>query len=277
MLRVIDFLGIGAQKSGTTWLMKNLRSHPGVWTPRLIKELHYFDVLYLGYGRESQLNRIRRKMETLINKSDWDNALSDEKRPYFRRLYDPDIAFTDEWYEHIFSKKKNSVKGEFTPAYCAIGGRGVAHVRRLMPDVKLIYMVRDPYERAMSSLRMILERGNVRKRTPAELVEQPVFVKKGDYAANIPVWEEAFDPAQIFYIPFGRVKSDPNGVLRDVETYLGLEHYDKYPVVTKKVNATGKKKITIPPQVNERLRLMAEPQYSYLADRFGEAFLGSIR
>ena len=37
-----DFLGIGAQKAGTTWLHTNLRPHPQIWMPP-IKELHYLD------------------------------------------------------------------------------------------------------------------------------------------------------------------------------------------------------------------------------------------
>ncbi len=37
-----DFIGIGAQKAGTTWLDRNLRAHPQVWMPKR-KELHYFD------------------------------------------------------------------------------------------------------------------------------------------------------------------------------------------------------------------------------------------
>ncbi len=37
-----DFLGIGAQKAGTTWLAWNLRRHPDIFMPK-IKELHYFD------------------------------------------------------------------------------------------------------------------------------------------------------------------------------------------------------------------------------------------
>jgi hypothetical protein len=36
------FLGIGAQKAGTTWLDRNLRCHPDLFLPEQ-KELHYFD------------------------------------------------------------------------------------------------------------------------------------------------------------------------------------------------------------------------------------------
>jgi len=38
-----SFLGIGAQKAGTTWLHEMLKLHPGVGLPT-VKELHYWDV-----------------------------------------------------------------------------------------------------------------------------------------------------------------------------------------------------------------------------------------
>lgn len=41
-LRMPDFLGVGAQKAGTTWLAENLRRHPAIHLPER-KELHYFD------------------------------------------------------------------------------------------------------------------------------------------------------------------------------------------------------------------------------------------
>lgn len=45
MDKKIDFLIIGAQKSGTTWLSGCLKEHPGVYIPD-IKEVHYFDNNY---------------------------------------------------------------------------------------------------------------------------------------------------------------------------------------------------------------------------------------
>lgn len=41
-LRLPDFLGIGAQKAGSTWLHANLVLHPQLYLPEA-KELHYFD------------------------------------------------------------------------------------------------------------------------------------------------------------------------------------------------------------------------------------------
>src|SRR5438094_6624595 len=44
-----DFLCVGAQKAGTSWLYRQLEPHPDFWMPP-VKELHYLD----------NLNRARR-------------------------------------------------------------------------------------------------------------------------------------------------------------------------------------------------------------------------
>jgi hypothetical protein len=46
-----NFLGIGAQRSGTTWLYTQLRAHPQVYVPSQRKEIHFFD---WNYGRGKQ-------------------------------------------------------------------------------------------------------------------------------------------------------------------------------------------------------------------------------
>ena len=275
---MIDFLGIGAQKSGTTWLMKNLRKHPDIWTPFRLKELHYFSVLYLGFDKESRLELMRCKYEKIIKKESRNNSLTHEKHIYLNKVYDPDFAFTDEWYKYIFSFTEGKIKGEITPFYCALGKRGISHVKRIMPDVKLIYMIRDPYDRAMSSLRMLVDRGEDEQRSMEELIDDSSFIIRGDYARNIPAWEEVFSANQIHYIPFGRIKSDPIGILRGIETYLGLDPLDDYPSITNKVNATGKnKKINIPDNISQKIRDMTESQYPFLRERFGKEFVTNTR
>jgi hypothetical protein len=41
-----NFLGIGAQRCGTTWLHTQLRSHPDIYVPLQRKEIHFFDEYY---------------------------------------------------------------------------------------------------------------------------------------------------------------------------------------------------------------------------------------
>src|SRR4029078_219812 len=54
-----DFLCVGAQKAGTSWLYRQLEPHPDFWMPP-VKELHYLDNLNRtkrrGGGRRSPDN-----------------------------------------------------------------------------------------------------------------------------------------------------------------------------------------------------------------------------
>src|SRR3954453_9519065 len=67
------FLGIGAPRTGTTWLHSNLRRHPEIWmTP--VKEVHYFDKRHLKrsenpYYRNHLRKRSRRyrRLQTYRN------------------------------------------------------------------------------------------------------------------------------------------------------------------------------------------------------------------
>jgi len=40
---LLDFVGIGPQRTGTTWLYKTLRQHPALYLPEALKETKYFD------------------------------------------------------------------------------------------------------------------------------------------------------------------------------------------------------------------------------------------
>ncbi len=51
-LRLPDFLGIGAQKAGTTWLHQNLARHPDVYFPPGRKEIRFFDARFYLSVRE---------------------------------------------------------------------------------------------------------------------------------------------------------------------------------------------------------------------------------
>ena len=45
------FIGLGAQKTGTTWLDAVLRQYPEVAMPAGVKELHYFNAKWVDqYG-----------------------------------------------------------------------------------------------------------------------------------------------------------------------------------------------------------------------------------
>jgi hypothetical protein len=270
---VIDFLGIGAHKAATTWLMRNLASHTDVWVP-FVKELHYFDIVHLRADRERLLARIKKRVRQITRRKRLSGTLSPGEQDYLRRVADPAFAFTDAWYAHIFSAAgPGKVRGEFTPLYCALPAEGIMHVKRLMPAVRLLYIIRDPVERMLSTLRVtITKHGNPDLRP---VVESSSFWARGDYAGNITAWDAVFPASQMLYLPFGRVRTDPASVMRSVEKHLGLAPFDRYRVLDARVNPTQKSEIA--EEVLGRVRELCEPQYEFLKRRFDQSFLNEIK
>jgi hypothetical protein len=272
---MVDFLGIGAQKAGTGWLYQNLRRHPQVWFP-LVKEVHFFDSVHLRSG-----GRQRQVKQTIASRLDaLDRSLLPEffkrgEREYLHRLLDKGLLRTDDWYRLLFSAAPSRKKaGEITPRYCAIGATGIAHVKRLLPDVRLIYVVRDPLERSLSSLRMVLERNDVPPARQRRIARHPRFLDRGNYSEHVPLWDAAFGD-RVLYLPFGWVKSEPEKLLRRVEDFLGLRGYGHYPRLREVVHAT--KKVEIAPDAIAALSAAAEPQYAFLRERFGPEFLAATK
>ena len=65
-----DFLVIGAQRAGTTWLHRVLRQHPALWLPP-VKELHYFDPLDIKRTIMSPKERRRVGLKRLLSLDPW--------------------------------------------------------------------------------------------------------------------------------------------------------------------------------------------------------------
>ena len=154
-----DFIGIGAQKAGTTWLHRNLQAHPGIWMPRE-KELHYFDekieqhgwVFSRLVGKRPVDKRWRRQFGARFRKASKERSrqnLAWDLRYFFGR---PD----DGWYSSLFEQGRGKVTGEATPDYAILEEKTIAHVHGLMPDAKIIFMMRNPIERPWSAMEMRL-------------------------------------------------------------------------------------------------------------------------
>ena len=271
---MFNFLGIGAQKAGTTWLYAQLKQHPDVWMP-IVKELHFFDAVHLKFPTKRVFQRIQRRagsriaaiLEKTSNSSR--SARQWKEIAYLAKLADSRLAYKDKWYQHVFTGAPRSrCKGEITPLYCSIGPEGVEHVKKLNPRVRLIYLIRDPLDRAVSSLRMRAEES---KHPMKKIISERLFVARCNYAHDIQCWDDQFGK-QILYVPFGHVKSRPDAVMKQVEEHLGIQAFDSYQGLAEQVHGTNKK-VVIPDSIVATLQELVAPQYGFLEERFGSEFL----
>jgi hypothetical protein len=91
-----DFLGIGAQKAGTTWLGRNLEAHPEVWMPR-VKEVHYFDEK-IHESRNPTLRFVRRIFDAGGANSRWRSQVRRRARKHLRRFSRKDFLWDLKYY-----------------------------------------------------------------------------------------------------------------------------------------------------------------------------------
>src|SRR5665213_56989 len=132
-----DFLCIGAAKAGTTWLYNVLKACPGYWMPP-VKELRYF-------VRTKRLERDERILAS-IEESE---RRSDVELAWVRHFANAEPK-NDDWYYRLFADAGNHVAGDISPAYGALPARFVAHAKAVVPNAKIIIMVRNPADRHLS-------------------------------------------------------------------------------------------------------------------------------
>lgn len=267
-----DLVCVGAQKAGTSWLNEVLADHPQIWTPPF-KELHFFDHKFIDECRKWTPWHVRKSVRTVLERADQGGiVLDDDYRDYLERIRTKPM-FNGTWYKAIFAPApEDALCLDVTPEYSTLPDEGVAFATKFLKDAKFIYILRNPLDRAVSQLRMNVSR---RKTPPASLddwmeeAENPVLQQRGDYAAYVPRWQAHLPEAQVLFLPYGRIKSDPTGLLADIERFAGLSPH-RYPKAARKIHVTPH--VAVPDACIAYLRQVTDPQAAFLKEAFGPAF-----
>ncbi len=221
-LRVLpDYLIIGAQRAGTTSLQRIITQHPAVMPARLSKGVHYFDV---NYSRGTS------------------------------------------WYRSHFPTSKRLGKGGLTrltgeaSPYYMFHPQGPIRIARELPNVRLIVLLRDPVERAIShhrhetlrgledlDLMQALSQEGVRlEGEEAKLSQDDAYIShahrnfsyvaRGMYRDQLDRLYRHFARDNVLVIQSERFCSEPASVYGDVLGFLGLDPWEPpdYP----RMNAT---------------------------------------
>ena len=282
-----DFLIIGAQKAGTSWLAANLSLHPGVWTPPL-KEIHYFDQRMGEPPFGASLVRLCSQRYTDENWFPW--YWRNQSRRLLRSVFrsgkkpDPETAAwafrflarppSDEWYASLFEQGRGRVTGEATPEYAILEEGSVAHIRELMPNARIIFFMRNPIERLYSSalmrLRHLEEMG---RRTKADdeffagFFRETEVVAETKYLQSIELWRRFYPDEQIFVGFLEDIQLHPARLLRRLYSFLGVDSSLAPQAERRKVNATSHK--TIPTRLAVHLAHAHHQDLQSLSARFG--------
>jgi hypothetical protein len=207
------FLIIGAQRCGTTTLWRALLEHPAVVPPRLrMKGVHHLDLTYpAGEAHYRAHFPTRAGCARRAARVDGPIAIG-EASPYY--LFHPAVP---------------------------------ERIATMIPDVRLVVLLRDPIDRAYShyhhmvleghesapsfELALALEEERLHGahdrllRDPAAVSVHHLhhsYLARGRYAEQIERYRAHVDDDQLLILPTRALRDDPEGTLRRVTDHLGI-------------------------------------------------------
>jgi len=253
-----DFLCIGAQKAGTTWLYRQLRVHPDFWMPPR-KEIRYFDKL--GRRRSDSLPRT-----------------ADERDSRFFETMESLSAqsfFDLEGYGQLFESKGSLISGDISPGYSALNDEIIVQIVRHFPRLKVIFVARDPVERAWSQLLMgvRLQRTNPFDISDADEVIRRLLhpgVLLYSYPSRIIArWRRYVPPNQFQIYFFDELQKSPALFFGSIVRFLGgdPEKASSTPEIMKKVNS--EQELQFSEKVRSRMVGFFESELKACAKQFG--------
>jgi hypothetical protein len=222
-----NFLCIGAQKSGTTWLHDNLSRHPNVWLPP-VKEIHYFDRPHLTiharlFGRASRLRRARAHLGRTSLAFCRGRASAGELRWALRYCFGPR---SDAWYAALFDHP-GKVTGEICPGYARLPKSTIQRIGGLMPEGKIIFLLRHPIERAWSAAVMHFSGvgpKDIGKADPVEVIAWLMRAKTQEHAGYtqaIENWRSVFEDRLLIGF-YDELCSNPAELLARIQAFIGV-------------------------------------------------------
>lgn len=191
-MHTVDFLGIGVQKGGTTWLYRQLTRHPQVAFPAG-KETHFWD-----RGGAAGCDRWVQKLQPV-------SRLSPDGRPVRT--------------------------GEITPSYALLSEGAIRAIHARFPGLRLFIALRNPIERAWSAALMALTRCGMQVDEASDAWFLDFFRaasarRRGDYAGCLERWWSVFPREQLLVILNEDIAARPAAVLASLAAHLGIDPSD---------------------------------------------------
>jgi hypothetical protein len=227
-----DFLVVGAQRAGTAWLYFVLKRHPRLWLPP-IKEIHYFDRLNEGAADDpKRWLRVRRARWRTLNLWMFHYLLGQRN---------------DDWYAKLFRKAqlKGRIAGEITPAYATLNEQMVQRIRQINRNIRLVFIMRDPVDRAWSAVTNYAFKNKPLRRPPAleealRLARTDAFAARSAYTETIARLEATFPVSQLHFCFYDDLRDRPETLVAHILSFLEVDPDDaKNILLSSKINSSS--------------------------------------
>jgi hypothetical protein len=254
-----DFLCVGAQKAGTSWLYRQLEPHPDFWMPP-VKELHYLD----------NLNRTKRRRPPR-SKDERDACFLESIQELSMQSHiDLDS------YGRLFCHKGRLLSGDISPAYSTLTDEIIERVVDHFPRMKVVFLARDPVERAWSQLSMGVRLGMIDKfdaTDPEQVVcnlLNPGVLVRSHPSKTVARWKRYVVPENFRVYFFDDLKENPGELRQSIVGFLGGD--PEKPSGASKPhhnNDAGREKLPLTAKVRDRMARFFEQELKTCALKLG--------
>ena len=192
-----DFIIGGAPKCGTTSLHQVLDQHTDVWMAK--NELYFYDA------------------DDPVAHADFLGG--DGNDLAWRTPQDPALQ---EWYQSRFKDAPDGcLIGEDTTTYL-MSDVAPFRISAANPNVKILFMLRDPVERAFSQYWHLLRSGRTCVSFEKALSSEPSIISGSTYAPRLRQFQHALGKDRIHVVLFEEFRTNQQAVLDGVTNYLGV-------------------------------------------------------
>ncbi|PUB19069.1 sulfotransferase [Yoonia sediminilitoris] len=278
------FFVIGAQKSGTTWMSKFMHDHPQIAVPAW-KETNYWniaegwaDVDYRLVAHQSKRDsespiytRFREifRRESRAKDKAVTRALAAARNPAAPHGEYADLLFSDQ-------AKTAQAHGELCPQYALLKPETYREMSQLGPNVRFIFIMRDPVERFISGVRHTLRKSLGRENVTQDAISKGVVetlnapkslaLRRSDYRLTITDLEQHVPQSHIAYF-FYETFFDQNEVQR-LCTFLGVDHVTAD--VGRQVHKGAGSEAKVTQADKARIAGHLSEVYPFMRERFGD-------
>jgi hypothetical protein len=181
-------------------------------------------------------------------------------------------------YCKYFKSRNNKISGDITPSYSVLEKDRIKLIKTLMPNLRLIFIMRNPIDRALSAASMRFSKkmkkdiNSVSDKDFIDFLSMPGVIKRGRYLQTLENFLTYFNKEQLHIEFYENIKNEPEKLIKRIFSHIQVNpKIDLKGFPLKKVIHKGKNEKFIPHQgVTNFLEETFRDDIDQLKEKFGD-------